>query len=228
MSVKLESSWLKVLKPEFEKAYFKKLKAFLIQEKQKGELIYPKNGDIFKAFELAPFDNVKVVVLGQDPYHGANQAHGLSFSVQKGIKPPPSLRNIFKELKTEFSDFIIPDNGDLTYWAQQGVLLLNATLTVSSGKPGSHQKQGWETFTDEVIKTVSDQKENIVFILWGNYAQQKAVLIDTSKHLIIKSAHPSPFSAHNGFFGSKPFSKTNDYLAKTGQQPIDWHLKNKS
>ncbi len=224
MSVKLESSWLAVLKTEFEKPYFKELKAFLLAEKEKGELIYPNDTDIFNAFELTPFDQVKVVILGQDPYHGANQAHGLSFSVQKGIKPPPSLRNIFKELKTELPDFETPENGDLTNWAKQGILLLNATLTVGAGKPGSHQKQGWEFFTDEVIKTTSNLKENIVFILWGNYAQQKEGLINSNKHLVIKSKHPSPFSAHNGFFGSKPFSKTNDYLIKKNKNPINWKL----
>ncbi|HET8829816.1 MAG TPA: uracil-DNA glycosylase [Pelobium sp.] len=224
MSVNLEASWLAVLKDEFEKPYFEKLRSFLIAEKAKGKLIYPKNADIFNSFKLTPFDQLKVVILGQDPYHGAYQAHGLSFSVQKGVKPPPSLQNIFKELKTEFTDFEIPNNGELTTWAKQGVLLLNATLTVSAGNPGSHQKQGWEVFTDVVIKTISDLKENVVFILWGNYAQQKESLIDTRKHLVIKSAHPSPFSAHNGFFGSKPFSKTNEYLTKHGQNPIDWKL----
>lgn len=224
MLVKLESSWLSVLNSEFKKPYFNKLESFLSLAKEKGHLIYPEHSDIFAAFELTPFDQVKVVVLGQDPYHGANQAHGLSFSVQKGVKTPPSLRNIFKELNAEFPDFKVPENGDLTRWAKQGVLLLNATLTVSSGEPGSHQKQGWEVFTDEVIKAISSLKENVVFILWGNYAQQKEGLIDDSKHFIIKSKHPSPFSAHRGFFGSKPFSQTNKYLNKHGKKPIDWKL----
>lgn len=224
MSVNLEPSWLAVMNEEFEKPYFKKLKQFLLTEKQKGELIYPKNNDIFNAFELTKLDDVKVVILGQDPYHGANQAHGLSFSVQNGVRTPPSLANIFKELKNEFSNFDTPQSGDLTSWAKQGVLLLNATLTVTAGKAGSHQKQGWEVFTDEVIKTISGLKEHVVFILWGNYAQQKEFLIDTNKHLIIKSTHPSPFSAYNGFFGSKPFSKTNEYLNKQGQKEIDWML----
>lgn len=224
MSVKLESSWLALLKAEFDKPYFANLKSFLITQNRNGELIYPANNAIFKAFELTPFDKVKVVILGQDPYHGANQAHGLSFSVQDGVTPPPSLRNIFNELQSEFPDFIVPKNGNLSSWAKQGVLLLNATLTVGAGKPGSHQKQGWEIFTDEVIKTISNLKENVVFILWGNYAQQKEAIIDTRKHLIIKSPHPSPFSAHSGFFGSKPFSKANAYLIKNGKDAIDWQL----
>lgn len=224
MSVKLESSWSAVLKQEFEKPYFVQLQAFLAAETEKGALIYPKEVDIFNAFEFTPFDQLKVVILGQDPYHGANQAHGLSFSVQKGIKPPPSLANIFKELKAEYHDFEIPKDGDLTDWAKQGVLLLNATLTVSAGKPGSHQKQGWETFTDTIIKSIADLKENVVFILWGNYAQKKKTLIDTQKHSIIKSTHPSPFSAYNGFFGSKPFSRANDYLVKVGKEPVEWKV----
>lgn len=224
MSVKLESSWLAVLKDEFEKEYFRKLKEFLKTEKAKPEPIYPKNSDIFNAFELTPFNKVKVVILGQDPYHGTQQAHGLSFSVQKGIKPPPSLKNIFKELETDIVGFKSSENGDLTSWAKQGVLLLNTTLTVSAGKPGSHQKQGWEQFTDTVIKSISEGKENVVFILWGAFAQQKESLIDASKHFIIKSTHPSPFSAYNGFFGSKPFSKTNEYLDKNGLTGIDWSL----
>lgn len=224
MSANFEPSWLAVLKEEFEKSYFKELKRFLLSEEMRGEVIYPNNNDIFTAFELTPFDKVKVVILGQDPYHGINQAHGLSFSVQKGVKIPPSLRNIFKELQNEFIDFEVPQNGDLTNWAKQGVLLLNATLTVGACKPGSHQKQGWELFTDEVIKTISNRKEHLVFILWGNYAQQKEILIDAKKHLILKSTHPSPFSAHNGFFGSKPFSKTNEYLKEHGREMIDWLL----
>lgn len=224
MSVKLDSSWLAVLKDEFEKPYYKKLKTFLLSEKENGATIYPANADIFNAFQLTKFNDVKVVILGQDPYHGANQAHGLSFSVQRGIKPPPSLQNIFKELTNEFSDFETPPNGDLTHWAKQGVLLLNATLTVGAGKPGSHQKQGWETFTDEVIKTISALRENVVFVLWGAYAQQKESLVNGQKHLVIKSPHPSPFSAHKGFFGSKPFSNANEYLTQKGKKPIDWKL----
>ncbi len=224
MSVRLESSWLALLKDEFEKPYFSDLKQFLVEEKKKGVLVYPNNDDIFNAFEFSPLDQVKVVILGQDPYHGVNQAHGLSFSVKESVKPPPSLNNIFKELQSDISDFNIPKSGNLTAWAKQGILLLNATLTVAASQPGSHQKKGWETFTDTVIKTISEHKSNIVFLLWGNYAQQKEALIDTEKHLVIKSRHPSPFSAHYGFFGSKPFSKTNEYLVKHGKEPITWKL----
>jgi uracil-DNA glycosylase len=224
MSVKLESSWLAVLKDEFEKDYMKELKQFLVDEKKKGTLIYPKSDDIFNAFTLTPFNKVKVVIIGQDPYHGENQAHGLSFSVQKGVRNPPSLQNIFKELVTDIPNFTTPNDGDLTAWAQQGVLLLNASLTVSAGKPGSHQDKGWEHFTNEVIKTISNKKENIIFILWGKFAQLKEGLIDTSKHHFIKSPHPSPFSAYNGFFGSKPFSKTNEILKSLGKEEINWQI----
>jgi uracil-DNA glycosylase len=224
MAIDLESSWLDVLQGEFEKDYMIKLKAFLKQEKDAGNKIYPKGVDIFNAFNKTPFGKVKVVILGQDPYHGVNQAHGLSFSVQKGITPPPSLKNIYKELVTDIPGFKIPGHGDLTEWAEQGVLLLNATLTVRDSSPASHQKKGWEEFTDQVIKTISDKKKGIVFILWGSYAQAKAELIDKSKHFIIKSPHPSPFSADRGFFGSKPFSKTNEILIKEGTTPIDWQI----
>ncbi|WP_442795572.1 uracil-DNA glycosylase [Pelobium manganitolerans] len=224
MAVKLESSWLNVLGAEFEKPYFVNLKAFLSDQKNSSEIVYPRNSEIFKAFELCPLDDVRVVILGQDPYHGTQQAHGLSFSVQDGIKPPPSLRNIFKELANEYPDFKEPKSGNLSAWAKQGVLLLNATLTVGAGKPGSHQNQGWEVFTDEVIRKVSELKEHVVFILWGNYARQKKALIDASKHLIIESAHPSPFSAHSGFFGSKPFSRANAYLIQNKKAPINWRL----
>lgn len=224
MAVELESSWLEVLKDEFDQPYMKELKAFLLSEKQKGFTIFPKSADIFNAFKHTPFDKVKVVILGQDPYHGVNQAHGLSFSVQKGITPPPSLKNIYKELSDEFPDFKIPTHGDLTSWADQGVLLLNATLTVRANTAGSHQNKGWEQFTDQVIKALSAKKTGLVFILWGNYAKQKETLIDQSKHFIIKSAHPSPFSAYSGFFGSKPFSKTNQILAQEGKQPINWQV----
>ena len=224
MSVKLEASWLAVLKDEFDKPYMTELRKFLLQQKQNGINVYPKNDEIFSAFEITPFNKVKVVIIGQDPYHGQGQAHGLSFSVQKGVATPPSLQNIYKELETDISGFKIPAHGNLTHWATQGVLLLNATLTVAANSPASHQKAGWGNFTNQVIKTLSDKKENMVFILWGKFAQAKAVLIDERKHLIIKSAHPSPFSAYNGFFGSKPFSKTNAYLIENGLGKIDWQV----
>ena len=225
MAIELEASWLEVLSDEFEKDYMLKLRQFLKEEKQAGKTIYPKGGDIFNAFAKTPFDEVKVVILGQDPYHGPNQAHGLSFSVQRGIPTPPSLQNIYKELATDIPGFIIPKTGDLTEWAEQGVLLLNATLTVQAANAGSHQKKGWERFTDTVIKTISDKKEGIVFILWGAYAQSKSVLIDETKHLVIKSTHPSPLAvSRGGFFGSKPFSKTNTYLQQHGEKPIDWQI----
>ncbi len=224
MAVDLDPSWLGVMGDEFGKPYMVGLKKFLKEEKDNGYKIYPKGGDIFNAFNSTPFDNVKVVIIGQDPYHGEQQAHGLSFSVQKGIAPPPSLKNIYKELVTDIPGFKIPDHGDLTGWAKQGVLLLNASLTVRANTPGSHQKKGWEEFTDHAIKAISDKKEGIVFILWGAFAQAKAELIDQSKHFIIKSPHPSPFSADRGFFGSKPFSKTNEILVKEGEKPIDWQI----
>jgi len=224
MAIELEPSWLEVLKDEFDKGYMVQLRAFLKNEKLSGNKIYPKGSDIFNAFEQTPFANLKVVILGQDPYHGENQAHGLSFSVQKGITIPPSLRNIYKEMTTDIPGFVVPTHGDLTEWAKQGVLLLNASLTVQAGMPGSHQKKGWEEFTDNVIKTISDKKEGIVFVLWGSFAQAKAALIDHTKHHIIKSPHPSPFSADRGFFGSKPFSKTNEILIKEGKVPVDWQV----
>ena len=225
MAVELEPSWLKVLNDEFDKPYMADLKKFIKEEKEAGHKIYPKNADIFNAFNKTPLDKLEVVILGQDPYHGESQAHGLSFSVQKGITIPPSLRNIYKELVTDIPGFTIPNHGDLTEWAEQGVLLLNASLTVRAASPGSHQKRGWETFTDTVIKKISDEKEGIVFILWGSFAQAKAELIDQTKHHIIKSPHPSPFSADRGFFGSKPFSKTNEILVKEGKKPIDWQIR---
>ncbi|WP_183568173.1 uracil-DNA glycosylase [Mucilaginibacter sp. SP1R1] len=224
MANALDPSWHEVLKDEFGKNYMIQLKQFLLDEKAAGQVVYPKNSDIFNAFNNTSFDDVKVVILGQDPYHGAHQAHGLSFSVQKGIAVPRSLSNIYKELKTDIPGFQIPAHGNLEEWAKQGVLLLNATLTVRASSPGSHQKKGWEEFTDEVIKTISDKKEGIVFILWGAFAQSKAVLIDEKKHFIIKSAHPSPFSADRGFFGSRPFSKTNEILKKEGKPEINWQI----
>jgi uracil-DNA glycosylase len=224
MAVDLEPGWLNVLGSEFEKPYMKALKEFLQNEKRQGFTVYPKGTDIFNAFKHTPFDKVKVVILGQDPYHGVAQAHGLSFSVQKGIIPPPSLKNIYKELEDEIVGFKIPNHGDLTQWADQGVLLLNATLTVRAHQAGSHQKRGWEQFTDQAIAKLSQLKSGLVFILWGNYAKQKESLIDENKHFIIKSAHPSPFSAYNGFFGSKPFSKTNEILIREGKEPINWQI----
>ena len=224
MAVDIEPSWLNVLQDEFEKPYMASLRDFLKSEKDAGHKTYPKNSDIFNAFNTTPFDDVKVVILGQDPYHGEHQAHGLSFSVKKGIAPPRSLQNIYKELLTDISGFTMPVHGELTGWAKQGVLLLNATLTVRANTAGSHQKKGWEGFTDHVIKTISDKKKGIVFILWGAYAQAKAELIDQTKHHILKSPHPSPFSADRGFFGSKPFSKTNEILVKEGKEPIDWQI----
>jgi uracil-DNA glycosylase len=224
MANALDPSWMEVLKAEFGKDYMIKLKDFLQKEKAAGQEVYPKNSEIFNAFNTTHFDDVKVVILGQDPYHGAHQAHGLSFSVQKGIATPRSLINIYKELQTDIPGFKIPAHGNLEEWAKQGVLLLNATLTVRASNPGSHQKQGWEEFTDEVIKTISDKKEGIVFILWGAFAQSKAALIDEKKHFILKSPHPSPFSADRGFFGSKPFSKTNAILEKEGKKPINWQI----
>ncbi|GAB1447573.1 uracil-DNA glycosylase [Bacteroidota bacterium] len=224
-AVKIEASWKEVLSEEFDKAYFTNLVEFLKQEKAAGQLIYPPGNQIFAAFDATPFEAVKVVILGQDPYHGPGQAHGLCFSVNNGIAHPPSLQNIFKELSTEVPGFRIPQSGNLSKWANQGVLLLNATLTVRAGQAGSHQKKGWETFTDAVISALSEQKENLVFILWGAYAKSKASLIDTSKHAIVSSVHPSPLSAYNGFFGSRPFSKTNEELQRRGIAPIDWNLK---
>lgn len=224
--IKIEESWKALLNKEFNKTYFLALKAFLVQEKNKNQLIYPPSHKIFEAFNLTPFNQVKVVILGQDPYHSPNQAHGLSFSVNEDIKIPPSLQNIFKELQTDIIGFTMPKNGNLTSWAQQGVLLLNATLTVKAGEAGSHQKKGWETFTDEVIRQISLQKENVVFMLWGRYAQSKENLINTQKHLVLKSVHPSPLAAYNGFFGSKHFSFCNNYLMQNDIEPIDWQLKN--
>ena len=218
----IEKGWKAVLSDEFNKDYFLKLKQFLLDEK-KRYAIYPNGKDIFNAFNYTPFAKVKVVILGQDPYHGLGQAHGLSFSVLKGSKPPPSLRNIFKELHADLN-FEIPNHGDLTTWAQQGVLLLNAALTVREKQAASHQKKGWEQFTNRVIKEISDKKENVVFLLWGRFAQDKEILIDSTKHHILKAPHPSPFSAHSGFFGCKHFSKTNYLLSQQNQAPINWQI----
>lgn len=223
MNVKIEPSWAKVLANEFEQPYFKGIVDFLKAEKAAGKTIYPAGADIFNAFSLTPFDNVKAVLLGQDPYHGAGQAHGLCFSVQKGVATPPSLVNMYKELKDDLG-LDTPPHGNLESWARQGLLMLNATLTVEAAQANSHSKIGWGQFTDAVIKSVSDNKEGIVFILWGKFAQQKEALIDASKHFVLKAAHPSPFSAYNGFLGSKPYSNTNTLLTQQGKQPIDWQL----
>ena len=223
MYVKLNASWKEVLMNEFEKDYFKKLTDF-VQNEYNTKTIYPPQSEIFSAFDFTPFENVKVVILGQDPYHGEGQANGLSFSVADGIKLPPSLRNIYKELKDDVG-IEISTSGNLESWAKQGVLLLNATLTVEATKAGSHQKKGWETFTDAVIQTLSDKKENIVFILWGAYAQKKGAKIDRSKHLVIETAHPSPLGAYRGFWGSKPFSTTNQFLKSKNITEIDWQIQ---
>lgn len=220
MDVKIEESWKKQLQNEFEKDYFVNLTNFIRNEYQTKQ-IFPPAKLIFNAFEHTPFDKVKVVILGQDPYHNDGQAHGLSFSVNDGIQFPPSLINIFKEINTDLG-IPIPKSGNLTRWADQGVLLLNATLTVQAHQAGSHQNKGWENFTDAAIKKLADERENIVFLLWGSYAQKKAAFIDSNKHLILKSVHPSPLSAHRGFFGNKQFSQINDYLISKGLTPIQW------
>lgn len=219
----LKESWLAELQEEFSKPYMLELEKFLEMRKSSGAKIFPKEENIFRALNLADFGSIKVVILGQDPYHGEGQAHGLSFSVQEGVKFPPSLRNIYKELSSDL-EIDIPETGFLEPWAKQGVLLLNAVLTVEEANPAVHAKKGWETFTDTIIKKISDKNQNVVFILWGAYAQKKSDLIDCNKHLIIKSVHPSPLSARRGFFGSKPFSKTNDYLKSKGIEPINWEL----
>lgn len=223
MDVKIEESWKKVLQSEFSKSYFENIVAFLKTEKAQNKIIYPPGSLIFNAFDKTPFTRLKVVLLGQDPYHGAGQAMGLSFSVPKGIRQPPSLINIFKELQDDVG-VPIPATGDLTSWATQGVMLLNAALTVRAGEPNSHAKIGWHQFTDAVIKKVSDEKKGIVFLLWGSFAHQKQELIDQTKHYVLKAAHPSPYSADKGFFGCRHFSKTNNYLVQQKQDPINWAL----
>jgi uracil-DNA glycosylase len=223
MKNKINNSWAIHLKEEFKKPYMIELMEFLKEEKDSGKNIYPDQDQIFDAFQMTPFENVKVIILGQDPYHGADQAHGLSFSVKKGVKPPPSLVNIFKELKNDLG-IDPPPHGCLEGWAKQGVLLLNAVLTVEDNKAGSHHKKGWEIFTDKVIEVLNSEKENLVFILWGNSAQKKASKVDPHKHLILKSVHPSPLSCHRGFLGSKPFSQTNKYLKDHGRVMINWNL----
>lgn len=224
MDVKIESSWKDALKKEFEKPYFLEAVTFLRMEKAAGKTIYPPGSLLFNAFNTTPFDGVKVVILGQDPYHGRGQAHGLCFSVPDGITPPPSLINIFKELHND-TGVPIPRSGNLTPWAHQGVLLLNASLSVRADEPMSHAKIGWAQFTDTVIARISELKKNVVFVLWGKFAQEKQALIDETKHLVLKAAHPSPYSANNGFLGCRHFSKTNDYLVQNGIDPIDWSLQ---
>ena len=220
MDVKIEQSWKNILTDEFDKEYFKNLVEF-VKSEYNSHTVYPLGKQIFSAFDYCKFNELKVVIIGQDPYHGAGQANGLCFSVSDGIRKPPSLINIFKEVNDDLG-IPIPESGNLERWAKQGILLLNATLTVRANQAGSHQKKGWETFTDAVIKAISDKKERVVFILWGAYAQRKGTVIQTDKHCVLQSAHPSPFSAHNGFFGNKHFSKTNQYLEKTGKKPIEW------
>jgi uracil-DNA glycosylase len=225
VDVKLEESWRKALSDEFGSAYMHQLKAFLLEEKQGGKNIFPRGPEYFRALDLTPISDVKVVILGQDPYHGLGQAHGLCFSVQPGVRVPPSLVNIYKEMQ---SDLGIPParHGFLESWAKQGVLLLNSVLTVEESRAASHQGKGWERFTDAVIRTVNDECNAVVFMLWGAYAQKKAAFVDTSRHLVLKAAHPSPLSAHNGFLGSRHFSKANVYLQAHGRMPVDWALPN--
>ncbi|SDJ56771.1 uracil-DNA glycosylase [Microbulbifer yueqingensis] len=221
--VNIDPSWRRVLEGEFRKPYMGQLREFLRAERNAGKRIYPPGGQIFNAFNSTPFDRVKVVILGQDPYHGAGQAHGLCFSVMPGVRIPPSLQNIYKELH---SDLGIPPahHGCLQPWAEQGVLLLNATLTVEDSRAGAHQGRGWEQFTDAAIHALAEQRENLVFILWGSYAQKKGAFIDRSRHLVLTAPHPSPLSAHRGFFGTRPFSQANAWLQQHGQQPVEWAL----
>jgi uracil-DNA glycosylase len=222
--IKIESSWKSLLTNEFKQDYFNQIKQFIVGEKAKGKEVFPSGKLMFNAFNLTPFNSVKVVIIGQDPYHGIGQAHGLCFSVPSGVKTPPSLQNIYKEIEQDLG-FPIPNHGNLETWAQQGVLLLNAVLSVNANEPASHKAAGWENFTNAVIYHLSQQCNHLVFILWGRFAQEKELLIDSSKHLILKAAHPSPFSAYQGFMGCKHFSKTNEYLIKSGQEPINWQIQ---
>lgn len=219
----LDPSWQQALGAEFEKPYMQNLRAFLKAEKASGKVIFPPGAQIFNAFNHTPFDKVRVVIIGQDPYHGPGQAHGLSFSVQPGVRLPPSLMNIFKEIESDLG-IHMSGSGDLTPWADQGVLLLNATLTVEQANAGSHQGKGWEEFTDAAIRALNEQRQGLVFVLWGSYAQKKGAVIDPRKHLVLKSPHPSPLSAHRGFFGNHQFSRINDYLISQGQAPVNWQL----
>lgn len=218
----MKTDWNPILRAEFAKPYWGELQEFVHQERQRAT-VYPPHDEVFAALHLTPFADVKAVILGQDPYHGPNQAHGLCFSVRQGITPPPSLQNIFKELEQDLG-YAPPPHGDLRHWARQGVLLLNASLTVRQGRAASHQGKGWETFTDEVLRAVNAKPERVVFILWGAAARKKKALIDRTRHVIIESAHPSPLSASNGFFGSRPFSRANEALEEAGRSPIDWRL----
>ncbi len=219
----LPELWMEQVGKEFEKPYMQQLREFLKSEKSSGNLVYPPNSDVFTAFNFTDFNQVKVVILGQDPYHGKGQAHGLSFSVPEGIPVPPSLKNIYKELNDDV-DISIPQTGNLSKWAKQGVFMLNSTLTVRAGVPGSHQNKGWELFTDQVISSLSQNRNNLVFMLWGKYAQAKTTLINAHNHLILSAAHPSPFSAHTGFYGCKHFSLANEYLENNGKEGIDWQI----
>ena len=221
-NIKIHESWLKYIEAEFDKEYMRNIKKSILNSKKSGKIIYPKNNEIFNAINLTEFEKTKVIILGQDPYHGPEQAHGLSFSVRNGIKPPPSLLNIFKEIEFDLSIKVDKKDGNLTRWAKQGVLLLNSLLTVEKGNPLSHKDIGWETLTDKIIEVLSQNKKNLVFILWGSHARSKKSLISENENLIIESAHPSPLSAHRGFIGSKPFSRTNDYLIKNNMNPINW------
>lgn len=220
MDVQIEESWKQILSAEFEKDYFRQLTDF-VRNEYRSTTVYPPGKLIFNAFNLCPFEQVKVVIIGQDPYHGPGQAHGLCFSVNDNVPFPPSLRNIFKEIQDDLGK-PIPESGNLTRWAKQGVLLLNATLTVRAHQAGSHQRRGWEEFTDAAIRALAEQREHLVFILWGAYAQKKGAFIDRSRHLVLTSVHPSPLSAHNGFFGNRHFSRANEYLQQHGQPPIEW------
>lgn len=220
MEIKIEPSWKEKLEPEFEKPYFQDLIAF-VKEEYQNHTVYPPGKLIFNAFNHCPFEQVKVVIIGQDPYHNPGQANGLAFSVADGVRLPPSLKNIYKEISQEF-DKSMPSSGNLERWADQGVLLLNATLTVRAKQPSSHQKKGWEVFTDAVIQLVSEEKKEVIFMLWGTFAQKKGSIIDETRHLALKSAHPSPFAANRGFFGNNHFIKANEYLKSKGKEPIDW------
>jgi len=223
-AVKLDPSWLNAIGEEFDQPYMQALRAFLQEEKQKGKVIYPPGSLWFNALNSTSFEKVKVVILGQDPYHGPNQAHGLCFSVQKGVPFPPSLQNIFKEINQDL-DIPFPSHGCLQQWADQGVLLLNAVLTVEAGKAGAHQGKGWEQFTDAVVQALNEKRDNLVFMLWGSYAHKKGAMIDANRHCVLKSPHPSPLSAHRGFFGNKHFSLCNQYLSNSGEKEIDWPIE---